>query len=233
LMGRADIHQSCLRECSPPRCRWSVRNSLRAASPSLGAFGGCGKLVFLRGWPAEFSHCVQEISEGRIPRKVPPVEYLRNLKFFDCATPSGRLRIHPYFGAAPVLGGICSPCLSATRSTHHPLLKAKARQQGTSDRCFTMQQFSAHRSARDNRRRALPGCRARHARWSTRHRRELEVSALITRRVEFRMRAEGFGQAAVEDRDLRRALRAAEKAGVSTQRVWEMSRNQFSHNTRI
>ena len=124
------------------------------------------------------------------PRKVPPVEYLRNLKFFHCATPSGRLRIHPYFGAAMVLGGVCSPCLSATRSTHHPLLKAKAGQQGTSDRCFTMQQFPAHRSGRDNRRRAPPGCRARHARWPTRHRRELEVSALITRRVAFRMRAE-------------------------------------------
>jgi hypothetical protein len=67
------------------------------------------------------------------PRKVPPVEYLRNLKFFHCATPSGRLRIHPYFGAAVVLGGVCSPCLSATRSTHHRRLKAKARQQGTSD----------------------------------------------------------------------------------------------------
>jgi hypothetical protein len=43
------------------------------------------------------------------PRKVLPVEYLRNLKFFDCATPSGRLRIHPYFGAAVVLGGVYSP----------------------------------------------------------------------------------------------------------------------------
>jgi hypothetical protein len=33
------------------------------------------------------------------------------------------------------------------------------------------------------------------------------------------MRAEGSRQAAVEERDLRRALRAAEKAGVSMQRV--------------
>jgi hypothetical protein len=73
---------------------------------------------------------------------VPTVEYLRNLKFFDCATPSGRLRIHPYFGAAPVLGGICSPCLPATRSTHHPLLKAKAQQQGTPSVFYGLHQQS-------------------------------------------------------------------------------------------
>jgi hypothetical protein len=26
------LHQSCLRECSPPRCRWSVRNSFHVLS---------------------------------------------------------------------------------------------------------------------------------------------------------------------------------------------------------
>jgi hypothetical protein len=47
--GYGRLHQSRLRECSPRRCRWSVRNSLRAASPSLGASGGLRKTNYIQG----------------------------------------------------------------------------------------------------------------------------------------------------------------------------------------
>ena len=80
--GYGRLHQSCLREGSRPRCRWSVRNPLRAASPSFGCSSGRGKKVYIQwlGRPNSVVR-VQEISER------PPS--LKQRLFTHC-TPSGK-----------------------------------------------------------------------------------------------------------------------------------------------
>jgi hypothetical protein len=53
-------------------------------APSLGASGELRKnSLYSRGWPAEFSHCVQEIGEGPHPLKQRPCTFI--------VTPWGKL----------------------------------------------------------------------------------------------------------------------------------------------